>query len=94
MSSTQALSKIINDLHTFSTFHPEAACSILHNRSYHLPTQEQAPAEGRAGCTGQMGHKRSKEASEDDHLLYSNTQEEFRWAHEIARLEFSQENSV
>lgn len=93
MSSTQALSKIINGLHTFSTFHPERACSILHNRSYHLPTHEQAPVEGRAGCTGQMGHKRGKEASEDDHL-YSNTQEEFRWAHEIARLEFSQENSV
>lgn len=93
MSSTQALSKIINDLHTFSTFHPERACSILHNRRYHLPTHEQAPVEGRAGCTGQMGHKRGKEASEDDHL-YSNIQEEFRWAHAIARLEFSQEKSV
>lgn len=57
MSSTQALSKILNDLHTFSTFHPERACSILHNRSYHLPTHEQAPVEGRGGCTGQMGHK-------------------------------------
>lgn len=93
MSSTQALSKIINDLHTFSAFHPERACSILHNRSYQLLTHEQAPVEGRADCTGQMGHKHAKEASEDDHL-YSNTQEEFRWAHEIARLEFSQENSV
>lgn len=93
MSSTQALSKIINDLHTFSTFHPERACSILHNRSYHLPTHEQAPVEGRAGCMGQTRHNRGEEAREDDRL-YSSTQEEFRWAHEIARLEFSQENSV
>lgn len=40
-----------------------------------------------------MGHRRLKEASEDYHLLYSNTQEEFRWARELARLELSQENS-
>lgn len=56
------------------------------------PPLKQAPA--KAGGTPQMGHKRVKEANEDYRLLYSNTQEEFRWAHELAWLGFSQENSV
>lgn len=88
----QALSKIINDLHTFSTFHlREPEVFYITGVIAYPPMSRHLR---RPGCMSQMGHKHPSEASEDYHLLYSNTHEEFRWAHELARLGFSQENSV